>query len=120
MHTTNAQNDPLTLAAVLTALQSKSGGLTLAQKNTFVTKRVEERGVTFRLTAEIEKELRTAGASTALINAIRLNSPRANPTPTPCKTGTTPSVKFDRLWVDYKVTEDDRKRNADSRYVYRL
>lgn len=111
MQTVTAQNDPLTLAEVLTALQSKSGGLTLAQKNAFILKRVQERGVTFRVTAELERELRAAGATTALITAIRLKSPGANPTPTPTpvRTGTAPTVKFNRIWVDYNVTEDDVK-----------
>ncbi len=109
MQTVTAQTDPLTLAEVLTALQSKSGGLTLVQKNAFILKRVQERGVTFRVTAELEKELRTAGATTALITAIRLKSPGANPTPTPIRTGTAPTVKFDRIWVDSNVTEDDVK-----------
>lgn len=108
-----AQVDPLTLVEVATALQSKSSGMTLAQKNTFLIKRVQERGVTFRLTPEIEKELRAAGASVALINAIRLNSPgqiqTPTPTPTPVKTGTTPVVTFERLWIDENVTEDDEK-----------
>lgn len=110
MHSTNAQTDPLTLADVLTALQSKSSGLTLAQKNSFITKRVQERGVTFRLTTDLENELRSAGASVALLNAIRLKAPRATPTPTPkTTTGTAPTVKFNRIWVDYNVTEDDAK-----------
>lgn len=109
LHTASAQSDPLSLAEVLTALQSRSAGLTLAQKNTFVTNRVQERGVTFRLTPEIEKELRSAGASTTLLSAIRLNSPRSTPTPTPIRSGTAPTVKFDKIWVDYNVTEDDEK-----------
>ncbi|MCW5961261.1 MAG: hypothetical protein KIS76_13940 [Pyrinomonadaceae bacterium] len=106
-----AQNDPLTLAAVLTALQSTSSGMSLAQKNAFVIKRVNDRGVTFRLTPEIERELKTAGASVALINAIRLNSPRlSTPTPTPARnTSKVPAVTFEKLWVDYDVTEDDEK-----------
>ncbi len=109
MQTAKAQTDPLSLAEVLTALQSKSAGLSLAQKNAFVLKRVEERGVTFRLTADLEKELRAAGATTVLINAIRLNSPRTTPTPTPNNTGSNPRVEFNRIWVDYNVTEDDEK-----------
>jgi hypothetical protein len=109
MQPAKAQTDPLSLAEVLTALQSKSGGLTLAQKNAFVLKRVQERGVTFRLTADLEKELRAAGASVALITAIRLNSPSSTPTPTPIKVGVKINVEFDRLWVDYGVTEDDEK-----------
>ena len=82
----------------------------MAQKNSFVIKRVQDRGVTFRLTPEIERELRTAGASVALINAIRLNSPRAaTPTPTPARKSTDPVVTYDKIWLDFNVTEDDVK-----------
>ncbi len=108
IETARAQPDPLTLAEVLTALQSRSAGLTMAQKNAFILKRVQERGVTFRVTAELEKELRAAGATTALIAAIRLKSPGANPTPTPIRTGTAPTVKFNRIWIDYNVKEEER------------
>jgi hypothetical protein len=107
---TKAQDGPLSLVAVATALQSKSSGMTLAQKNSFLVKRVQERGVTFRLTAEIEKELRAAGATNLLISAIRLNSPGVpTPTPTPFKTTTKPSVALDKLWVDLNVNQDDSK-----------
>jgi hypothetical protein len=107
---TNAQEDPLSLVAVATALQSKSSGMTLAQKNAFLVKRIQERGVTFRLTAEIEKELRAAGATNLLISTIRSNSPGVpTPTPTPVKTTVKPSVALDKLWVDLNVNQDDSK-----------
>lgn len=98
---------PLTLAMILTGLQTKGTTpetSTLAKRNVFITKRVEANGVTFRLTPEIEKELRNAGATAALITAIRLNGPAA-PTPTPRTTTTRPSAVFKDLWVDYDVTE---------------
>jgi hypothetical protein len=103
----NAQTDRLTLAAVLTGLQSKSGGLTLGQKNTYITQRVIERGVTFRISTEITNELRRAGASVALINAIRANGPQETTTTT--NTGNASNVEFDRLWVTYNVTEKGQK-----------
>lgn len=111
LKTATAQGDPLSLVEVATALQSKSSGMTLVQKNTYLITRIQDRGVTFRLTPEIEKELRSAGANAALINAIRLNSAAttATPTPAPVRIGTKPVVNFDKLWVDYNVTEDDRK-----------
>lgn len=112
LQTINAQNDPLTLVEVATALQSKSSGLTVAAKNTFLISRVKERGVTFRLTPEIERELRAAGASVALINEIRLNSQTATvkPTPKPIDNGgVKPLVTFEELWVDYDANEDDQK-----------
>jgi len=97
---------PLTLAAILTGLQTKGNKpetATLAARNVYITKRVESLGVTFRLTTEIEKELRNAGASTILIAAIRSNGPSA--TPTPRVTNSTPSASFKEIWIDYGVTE---------------
>lgn len=78
----HSQTNRLSLAQVLTGLQSKSGGFTLAQKNIFITKRVREKGVTFKLTPEIRKELQTAGASNALIRMISLKTPRTFKPPT--------------------------------------
>jgi hypothetical protein len=99
---------PLTLAMILTGLQTKGKTpetATLPKRNLFITKKVETYGVTFRLTPEIEKELRIAGASTVLIAAIRENSPSVTPTPTQRTTSGTPSAKFERIWIDYDVTE---------------
>ncbi|HVE56784.1 MAG TPA: hypothetical protein VNB22_08145 [Pyrinomonadaceae bacterium] len=99
---------PLTLAMILTGLQTKGKTpetATLPKRNLFITRKVETYGVTFRLTPEIEKELRIAGASTVLIAAIRENGPSATPTPTQRTTSSTPSASFKELWVDYGVTE---------------
>ena len=99
---------PLTLAMILTGLQTKGKTpetATLPKRNLFITRKVETYGVTFRLTPEIEKELRIAGASTVLIAAIRANGPSATPTPTPRITNSSPSASFKELWVDYGVTE---------------
>jgi hypothetical protein len=99
---------PLTLAMILTGLQTKGKTpetATLPKRNLFITRKVEAAGVTFRLTPEIEKELRIAGASTVLIAAIRENGPSATPNPTPRTTSSTPSASFKDLWVDYGVTE---------------
>ncbi len=99
---------PLTLAAILTGLQTKGNKpetATLAARNIYITRRVQSLGVTFRLTTEIEKELRNAGATTILIAAIRANGPSATPNPTPRTTNSTPSAAFKELWVDYGVTE---------------
>lgn len=103
----SAQSE-LTLAMVLTGLQTKGKTLetsTLAKRNIFITKRVEKYGVTFRMTPEIEKELRIAGATTALIQAIRDNGPYVTPTVTPTPTTGSPSALFKDLWIDYGVTE---------------
>lgn len=71
----------LTLADVLTGL--KSTKVTLVKRNQLLTDAVWKRGVTFALTAEIEKELRATGANSTLIDAIRQNGPDPIRTPTP-------------------------------------
>jgi hypothetical protein len=97
----------LTLAAILTGLQTQGNTpqtRTLAARNVYITKRVQTYGVTFRVTSEIESELRNAGATSALIAAIRANGPSA-PTPTPYSSGNKPSAVFKDIWIDYDITE---------------
>jgi tetratricopeptide (TPR) repeat protein len=65
----------LTLAQILTGLSSNASGFTLNQKNEFITESVRRRGVSFRLTKGIEKELKNSGANAALLAAIRRASP---------------------------------------------
>ena len=101
------QDKPLSLAQVLTGLQSQSGGLTMAQKNEFITQRVRQRGITFRLTTQIENELRQAGASFSLISAIRQKSPQVRPTPT--NTIEKPNAEFEDIWVEQDITENGEK-----------
>ncbi|HSK74424.1 MAG TPA: tetratricopeptide repeat protein [Pyrinomonadaceae bacterium] len=83
--TQSQSQPPLTLAQILLGLQSKSSGMTLEEKNEFITKRVLELGVTFDLIPEFESELKNAGASGSLIEAIRQKSskPISTPKPTP-------------------------------------
>lgn len=100
----------LTLAMILTGLQTKGKTpetATIAKRNIYIQRRVETYGVTFRLTPEIETELRNAGATTALLNAIRVNGPVApvrTPTPYPSN-NTKPSAAFKDIWIDYDVEE---------------
>ncbi len=99
----------LTLAKILTGLQTKGNTpetSTLAARNVYITKRVQTYGVTFRMTPDFEQELRNAGATTALINAIRQNGPSA-PTPTPYNSR--PSASFKDIWIDYDITEAGQK-----------
>lgn len=105
LNTAGAQ-EQLSLADILTGLKSKK--TTLAQRNKLLTDAVNERGVTFVLTAEIERELRATGANNTLIAAIRANSPRPTPTRTPVVSGN-PSAVFKDLWIDYNVTENGVK-----------
>jgi len=95
----------LTLAMILTGLQTKGKTpetATISARNIYITRRVETYGVTFRLTPDIERELRNAGATTTLINAVRANGPSATPTP---YSGGKPSAVFKEIWVDYDVQE---------------
>ena len=99
------QNDRLTLAEILTGLQSKSSGASLATKNSFITQRVNQRGVTFSMSQEIRNELLRAGASVGLMTAIQRNGPRN----VVKKRGSASNILFDRLWVSYDVTERGQK-----------
>jgi hypothetical protein len=97
----------LTLAMVLTGLQTKGKTpetSTLEKRNIYITRKVVISGVTFRLTPEIERELRNGGASNALIIAIRENGPYVAPTVTP-RTSVKPSAAFKNIWIDYDVKE---------------
>lgn len=67
--TTLAQGGQLTLADILIGLRSKK--VSLPERNQILTEAVQTRGVTFTLTPEIEKELSSTGADTALIDSIR-------------------------------------------------
>ncbi len=108
LQTAYAQNDPLTLAQVLTGLQSKSSGFSLDQKNSIITKDILNRGITFRVSAEIESELKRAGASSVLIDAVRSKSSRTAPTRI-TNPNAPPIVEFDNTWVDYNVVEEGKK-----------
>ncbi|MDH3494638.1 MAG: hypothetical protein OEM82_13870 [Acidobacteriota bacterium] len=103
------QDTPLTLSEVLTALQSTSSGLNLADKNTFITQRVEERGVTFELSEVIASELRNAGATPSLIAAIRRNGPQSNQSTTTASANETKEIRFEKLWVEMNVEKSGRQ-----------
>ncbi|MEP6944570.1 MAG: energy transducer TonB [Acidobacteriota bacterium] len=63
------QSRQLSLADILIALRSKKAEID--EKNRILADAVKERGITFALTPEIEKELDSTGARTDLIAAIR-------------------------------------------------
>ena len=73
----------LSLADILIGLRSKK--VILYERNRLLTDAVKQRGITFALTPEIEKELVNTGADKELVEAIRLKSPvvKAAPTPLP-------------------------------------
>ncbi len=68
----HAQQASLSLADLLIGLRSKKA--TLPERNTILADAVKQRGITFSLTPEIEKELETTGANKPLIEAVRLKS----------------------------------------------
>lgn len=109
LQTAYAQNGPLSLAEVLTGLQSKSGGFTLAEKNSFITGQIQKRGITFRLSDEIENELIRAGASPALITAVRSKTAKDTSPTRITNPNAPPIVEFDTAWVDYNVTVEGEK-----------
>ena len=76
-----AQQPQLTLADLLIGLRSKK--VSLVDRNTILTEAVKQRGVTFSLSADIEKELTTTGAAKSLLDAIREKSPAVVAAPTP-------------------------------------
>ncbi len=94
-----AQSPQLSLADILIALRSKKAEID--EKNRILAEAVKNRGITFALTPEIEKELDNTGAKTELIAAIRskaapapsleikestpkkVDNPEPKPTPTP-------------------------------------
>ncbi|HTH50448.1 MAG TPA: TonB family protein [Pyrinomonadaceae bacterium] len=67
--TAAAQSRELSLADVLIALRSKKADA--SEKNKLLSAAIKQRGVTFSLTPEIEKELGSTGADADLIGAIR-------------------------------------------------
>jgi TonB family protein len=83
-----AQQPQLTLADILIGLRSKK--VTLEERNVILAGAVRERGITFAMTPEIEKELAATGASKVLIEAVREKAiaaaPAETPTPTPAPT----------------------------------
>lgn len=70
-----AQTRPaqLSLADIIVALRSKK--VPPNERNKILTDAVLERGITFALTAEIEKELSATGADKELVSAIKSKSP---------------------------------------------
>jgi TonB family protein len=86
-----AQGRELSLADILIALRSKKA--VIEEKNKILVDAVKERGITFSLTPEIEKELGNTGARVELIAAIRDKAPKPIVgTGTPVKTEVQPPV----------------------------
>ncbi|HUR96657.1 MAG TPA: TonB family protein [Pyrinomonadaceae bacterium] len=103
---TRAQSPQLSLADILIGLRSKK--VSLPERNTILTEAVRQRGVTFAMTAEIEKELGTTGASPSLVDAIRQKIAASKPAPpvvkpvaaVPVPTPTPPDFSFYQTRAD--------------------
>ncbi|MBK9153534.1 MAG: TonB family protein [Chloracidobacterium sp.] len=98
-----AQPPKLTLADLLVGLRSKK--VSLEDRNSILASAVRERGITFTLSDQIERELRATGASDVLVNAVREISdaapePKEETKPTPDPTPTPPDFDFYRVRAD--------------------
>jgi len=80
-HSATAQQPQLSLVDIITVLRSKKA--TLPEKNQLLAEGVRQRGITFALNADLEEELRNAGANDTLIAAIREKSPAVKTSATP-------------------------------------
>ena len=94
--TTFAQNPPLSLADLLIGLRSKK--VSIEERNQILTTAVKDRGVTFAMSGEIEKELTATGADANLIAAVKAKSQSVKPvavtTPAPTPTPKPPDAEF--------------------------
>src|SRR4051794_33815710 len=74
------QTPQLSLADLLIGLRSKK--VTLQERNRILAEAVRQRGITFSMSGEIEKELSTTGADKELIEAIKHKDAPEKPTAT--------------------------------------
>lgn len=96
----SAQQPQLTLADILIGLRSKK--VTIEERNTILAGAVKERGITFTVTPEIEKELTATGAAKVLIDAVKEKSPLPEVAPTPAPTPT-PDFAFYKTRADVSL-----------------
>ncbi|MDQ3219122.1 MAG: TonB family protein [Pyrinomonadaceae bacterium] len=95
-----AQQPQLTLADLLIGLRSKK--VNVPERNAILAEAVKQRGVTFTLSVDIEKELSATGAAKTLLDAIREKAEpvKVSPAPppvaaaTPVPTPTPPDALF--------------------------
>jgi TonB family protein len=107
-----AQNPQLTLADLLIGLRSKK--VTLEERNRILAEAVRQRGITFSLTGEIEKELSTTGAGKELITAIKQKETppkkaedEAKPTPVVAATPAPPDFTYYKSRADVAALKGD-------------
>ncbi len=81
----------LTLADIFTGLRSKK--VDLDERNRLLTEAIKNRGITFTVTSDIEKELQETGADKTLIEAVKERSVVIKPASTPVPTSTPAPVQ---------------------------
>lgn len=107
-----AQTPQLSLADLLIGLRSKK--VSLEERNRILAEAVRQRGITFKLTGEIERELSTTGADKELLGAIkekdtpvRKVEEAAKPVPAPVATPTPPDSNFYKSRADVNALKGD-------------
>ena len=101
----------LSLADILVGL--KSNKASLPEKNKILSDAVVERGISFALTAEIEKELAKTGADKSLVDAIRQKSPviKTSATPEVQQPQTKPASSFSASLPDFSFYQKRADEN---------
>jgi TonB family protein len=102
--------EQLSLADLIIALRSKK--VTLPERNQILAGAVAERGITFALTPEIEKELMNTGADNGLIQAIKIKNPLklpppVDPKPVPVAAPPPPDAAFYRKRADSYIAKGE-------------
>jgi TonB family protein len=114
------QKSSLSLADILIALRSKKA--TLDERNKILTDAVKERGITFVITREIEKELVNTGAANDLLEVLRQKSsvakvapaPVSTPAPTPVSTPVSTPTPLDYTFYQKRADALVAKGDLDS------
>lgn len=115
------QQQQLGLADIIIALRSNK--VTLMERNEILTGAVKERGITFELTPQIEKELENTGADKALIEAIRQKSAAAKlaanpvPKPTPAATPVPTPTPVVQDFAFYKKQADENASKGEIEFA---
>jgi len=115
-----SQARQLSLADILIGLRSRKASL--ADRNKILSEAVGNRGTTFSLTPEIEKELSVTGADTVLIGSIRaqktkpsiVNASTTDPGP---KTAADPPTIQDLVFFQNRANESAAKGDTDAAII---
>ena len=104
-----AQSPELSLADLLIGLRSKK--VSLQDRNKILTEAVKQRGITFMLTAEIERELAVTGADPDLLAILRQKTQAAKAAAEPPKPVATPTpapdFRFFKARADASAVKGD-------------